>query len=232
MKRTLLCIALVLALCLSGCGAKTANAPIVVLDAMEYTLYQNYFFNSEAASHVGETQTKTGIFTTLYDSFNNRTRYYVWGYADQTKCCDWQWELVLADGQTPPANGSKVKAVGTWEGDDAALDKYWFTGAKLTVEQDYAGAEVDVDLTTMSSTLARVEIQNFQSFKDAQAGRTIAVYARVKSANELQHPYYDGAWVQSVSGETLPAIGTFVTVEGELQADGTLKITSISAGKL
>jgi hypothetical protein len=239
--KKLLAILLCCALCagFAACGSGTASsaaatggtaasAPTLgvsatgmpeVLNPTEYTLYQNMFFNDMAKDYEGQSFTKEGIFTTIRDSFNNVTRHYVWGYADTTKCCDWQWELVLPEGAELPANGSKITATGTWKGDENALDKYWLTDAVIEVEQAYQGPSCDWDLTTMSSTLARVQIQNMQSFPDEYDGKYLYVYSRVYDLTQIQHPYYDSTWYMTVTGQTLPAIGTPVTVGGVFTKD-------------
>ena len=62
-----------------------------ILNPMEYTIYVNTFLNEQGDDYTGKSSTKEGVFSILYDSFNDTTRYYVWGYSDETLCCDWQW---------------------------------------------------------------------------------------------------------------------------------------------
>lgn len=194
-----------------------------VIKADDYILYQNIFFNKKGDDFVNKNFDKEGTFTTIYDAFNNVTRYYVWGYYDNTKCCDWQWELKLDNTSNLPANGSLVRAVGKFEKSDKALDGYWMTGVELTVKEPYKGYDVDYDLTTMSSTLERVEIQNIQMKKDSFDKKTVAAYARVASASTIQHPYYDDAWVMEVVPKgTLPAIGSLVIVKGLIKSGGII----------
>lgn len=191
-----------------------------VLDQNEYVLYQNVFFNDAADDYVGKAATKEGVFTRVTDAFSDVTRYYVWGYMDATKCCDWQWEFVPKDPDSLPANGSLVKMTGTMARDDAALDGIWFTDAEVAVKTVFEGPACEVDMTTMDATLERVQLLNMQYKPDSFRGKTLRLYGRVFSLTAIQHPYYDGAWTQELATETeLPAIGTMVVVTGTWQGD-------------
>lgn len=223
MKR-LSCILLAFCLlfCLCACegGKKSAEAATTdtlpqIFDGEQYQIYQNLFFNDQKASFIGQKMTATGVFVSIRDSFNSVTRYYCWGYYDQTKCCDWQWELKLDDTSDLPANGSKVTFTGTFAEDEAALDKIWMTDVSLTVEEAYIGETCELDLCLMNSTLERVQLLNMQYFPDDYTGKIVRLYGRVYDPGTLQHPYYDGAWTQSftASGD-VPAIGTEVIVRG------------------
>lgn len=169
-----------------------------------------------------KTVTKTGTFAVLDDRYNDVTRYYVWGYNDATKCCDWQWEFVPADGQELPASGSMVEVTGTFVADDAALDGYWIVDADVQVLNTYdAQPDPDVgDTRFMSATLAYVQLANIHY--DGYEGKEVIVYGRISSASSIQHPYYDNFWEQDViAQEDLPAIGTIVVVDGTYE-DGTI----------
>ena len=186
-----------------------------VLSQTEYVLYQNIFFNKQAGDYVNKKAVKEGTFVRLEDRFNNVTRYYVWGYYDNTKCCDWQWEFVPKDPSSLPANGSKIKMTGTLTYDEAALDKYWFTNAEVQVELAYNGPTADTDLCCMSATLERVQLINMQVYADDFEGKTVRLYGRVMDPATVQHPYYDNAWKQGfVTTDDVPAIGTEVIVSG------------------
>ena len=219
--------------CQSGGGETASNGAAseysttttlpTVLDTMEYTLYTNIFYNGTGDEYLGQTITKTGTFATIHDSFNGVTRYYVWGYLDETKCCDWQWEFVPQEGVELPANGSLVKMTGVFAKDEAALDGYWFVDATVTVQKGYQGPDVYVDMGTMSATLERVQLINMQYYPEDYAGQTARLYARVASLDSLEHPYYDGAWQQQIAAEgTLPAIGTLVIATGIWSSDAIL----------
>ncbi len=213
---------------LAGCAGKTeaqgsTKTLPTVLDTMEYTLYMNIFYNGMGGDYIGKTVTKTGTFTAIRDSFNDVTRYYVWGYNDATKCCDWQWEFVPKDPSQLPKNGSFVKMTGVFSQDEAALDGYWFTDATVETQTVYEGPEVDVDMGTMSATLERVQLLNMQYFPDDYTGKSLRLYARVAGMGSLEHPYYDGAWEQPItSASALPAIGTLVLVTGSWNQDAVI----------
>ena len=208
-------------------GPRVSKTLPTVLNQTEYVLYQNIFFNNAADDYVGKTAVKEGTFTWIYDAFNQKTRYYVWGYMDATKCCDWQWEFVPADPNSLPANGSLVKMTGTLTRDEAALDKLWFTDTTLEVKQSYEPADCEVDMTTMDGTLERVQLLNMQYKPEAFAGKTLRIYGRVLNPNTIQHPYYDNAWTQGFTTEAaVPANGTMVILTGTWQG------TTIQAGKV
>lgn len=195
--------------------AVTADVMPTVLNQTEYVLYQNIFFNDMADDYVGQKAVKEGTLARVYDAFNDRTRYYVWGYMDATKCCDWQWEFVPADPDSLPASGSLVKMTGTLTRDDAALDKLWFTDTTLELETAFQPEACDVDMTTMNATLERVQLLNVQYKPDAFAGKSLRFYGRVLNPTTVQHPYYDNAWTQAFeTSASVPAIGTMVILSG------------------
>ncbi len=198
----------------------TADTMPTVLNQTEYILYQNIFFNNMADDYVGKTATKEGTLARVQDAFNGRTRYYVWGYMDATKCCDWQWEFVPQDPDSLPPSGSLVKMTGTLTRDDAALDKLWFTDTKLELETAFTPETCDVDMTTMNATLERVQLLNMQYKPESFTGKTLRIYGRVLNPTEIQHPYYDNAWTQPFeTAAEVPAIGTMVILNGTWKGD-------------
>ncbi len=227
-KLTALLLLLLLLLTLSACGedapAEEEGAAMpTVLNQTEYVLYQNVFFNGAADDYLGKTVTKEGTYTRLYDAFSEKYRYYVWGYNDATKCCDWQWEFVPADPEGLPAVGSLVKMTGTLAQDEAALDKFWFTDASLELETAYSPADCQVDMTTMSATLERVQLLNMQYKPQAFKGQSLRIYGRVKTPGSIQNPYYDNSWEQAFeTKDSVPAIGTMVIVSGTWSGDTIL----------
>lgn len=235
MKRMIaltLIIAALLSLC--ACGKSTAKEGEVptILNTTEYVLYQNIFFNDAAGDYVGEKQTKTGTFTMISDSYNDCTRYYVWGYNDQTKCCDWQWEFVPADPASLPAQGCLVEVEGTFAGSDNALDGYWLEDAVVTVKTPYEAQDCDLLLTTMGDTLERVQVYNIIAFPENYEGKTIRSYGRIASPTSIEDPYYDGSWTFDFSSDDeLPAIGTIVVLDGVCQSGtvGNCTITETTA---
>jgi hypothetical protein len=207
---------------------REAQSMPTLLNQTEYVLYQNTFFNNMADDYLGKTFTKEGTFTRLYDAFSEKTRYYVWGYMDATKCCDWQWEFLPKDPDSLPANGSLVRMTGTMLRDDAALDKIWFTDASVELLTAYQPAACEVDMTTMDATLERVQLLNMQYKPDYFQGKTLRFYGRVFQLDSIQHPYYDNSWTQKLSGGTaLPAIGTMVVVSGSWK-DNAVQVTDVT----
>ncbi len=238
-------LALAMLFVLASCGGKTqtdtpdasgekgsSSVMKEKFDQMEYTLYTNIFYNDTGSEYEGQRLTKEGCFASIYDAYNSVTRYYVWGFADQTKCCDFQWEIVLPDGVTPPANGTYVKMTGDFTKSDDALDGYWFTNAELNVVQEYTGesASYDYDLTCMSATLARVQIINFENFPSVFDGKTALLYGRAFSTSSLQHPYYDEAWYMDfVNAEKTPAIGQYLILGGKLSSNGETTVLDVTS---
>lgn len=245
MKKTKIILALLLAallmLTLTACGSKdaksteatedkavaTTDTVPVILDQAEYTLYQNVFYNGYGEQSVGQV-TKRGVFTTIQDAFNEVTRYYVWGYLDNTLCCDWQWEFVPAEGAELPAVGSLVQVSGSFEKDDAALDGYWIKDAKVTVENAYTAGETELDMLTMGDTLERVQLMNIMYRKEAFEGKTFRAFGRISNIGLLEDPYYGNeAWqIPYQSDAEQPAIGAMVHLQGKV-ADGQLAECSI-----
>ena len=230
MKKLLALLLILLSLLnLAACGESTpADTEVpeagsempTVLNQDEYVLYQNIFFKDRADEYLGKSRSVEGTLARLYDAFSQKTRYYVWGYMDATKCCDWQWEFVPQDPDSLPANGSLVKMTGVVTRDDAALDKIWFTDARVELQQVYEPEPCDVDMTVMSATLERVQLLNMQYKPEAFAGKSLRIYGRVYGLDAIQHPYYDNAWTQKLEAkEELPAIGTMVIVAGSWQGD-------------
>ena len=193
---------------------QTDKVPTLISQT-EYVLYQNIFFNKQAEDYVNKKAVKEGTFVRLEDRYNDVTRYYVWGYYDNTKCCDWQWEFVPEDPASLPPNGSLVKMTGTLARDEAALDKLWFVDATVETVTRYEGPTADADLCCMSATLERVQLANMQHFPGDFEGRTVRVYGRVLGPAAIQHPYYDNVWTQDFQTDgAVPAIGTEVIVSG------------------
>lgn len=240
MKKILLTMLLLCAaLLFSACGDKKAETPAAtstaklptVINASEYTLYQNIFYNNYGSRYDGKAVTKRGIFTTIQDAFSDVTRYYVWGNLDQTLCCDWQWELQIDDPSNLPANGSLVTVSGTFKSDEAALDGYWIAGAQVETQTVYTGETAQLDMTTMSGTLERVQIINYINNPEKYEGQTVFAYGRIYDAGVFQDPYYDGSWTAPfTSQETAPATGTSVVLRGTLNggviADAKIEINN------
>ena len=210
---------------LSACSSNGASSPVkqnaevpVVLNQAEYVLYQNVFYNNYMDDYDGKSAEKEGIFAVIQDAFSDVTRYYVWGYLDQTLCCDWQWEFVPEKSDELPLPGSKIKVSGTFEKTDSALDKLWIANAKVETLMNYTGEQAELNMRTMSDTLERVQIINMTRIPEKFIGKQYIAYGRIASGSVLQDPYYDGSWsIAYESSDTMPAIGTIAVLRGVYQ---------------
>ena len=182
MKRMSLLLLSLLLLC--GCG-KSAPAPQTPVDPArsdalpevysqdEYMLYQNVFYGDYGAEAVGKTVEKQGAYATVYDAYNQRQRYYVWGYYDRTKCCDWQWEFVPENPDALPAPGSMIRVTGTFAASEDALDGYWIEPADCSVEGIYTGPRTAASRPTGGSPpRARCRTPTTTAPGRSPAGRT------------------------------------------------------------
>lgn len=191
-----------------------------VFNSFEYQLWCNIFYNGILDGYIDKEVTKEGTFTTLQDEFSKKTRYYVWGYSDKTKCCDFMWEINPEGLTEIPKNGSKVKVSGklVLNANDS-LDGVWITDAKVEIKNIYE-SQYDIDMTTMGGTLEMVQVINLQNAPQAFSGKTVKAYGRVLSRTSFQHPYYDEVFVIQTDNATNIAIGTPVTVSGTIGEDG------------
>ncbi len=240
MKKRFVLVLMLLAavIALTACGKKenaaiadTVSKVPTVINQSEYVLYQNIFYNNYGPQFDGKSVTKRGIFTTVQDAYSNVTRYYVWGNLDQTLCCDWQWELKIDDPSNLPANGSLISVTGKFVSNESALDGYWITEPRIEVQSAYVGTTADLDMTTMSGTLERVQVLNYTKFPEQFEGKTVFAYGRINDVVSIQDPYYDGSWVASIAtSENVPAIGTSVVVRGVMKdgviSDAKIEVTS------
>ena len=195
----------------------------------EYTMYINVFQDTSTKQFDGVEMDKKGTFAVLQDEWSGKLRYYVWGYNDYTRCCDYQWEFVPADAAALPEPGSYIRVQGTLtyteDQKGGALDHYWLTDTKVTVLEEYPASKFDYDLTTMDATLARVQLFSIQNYSDKFAGKTVLLYGRTLSPNTLQHPYYDGSWNLDFKtdnldgGAKIPAIGQYLVLGGKVVSE-------------
>ena len=193
----------------------------------EYLLYQNIFYSGYGDDYNGKATEKEGVFAVLHDAYNDRDRYYVWGYYDATKCCDWQWEFVPGEGAELPAPGSLIRVTGTFVRDESALDKYWIRDAKVGTLTAYTGPTAYADMLAMSCTLERVQMYNIMTHPDAFRDKAFFAYGRIASADKIEDPYYDNSWNIGFSWSgALPAIGTLVELSGTV-SDGALAAESM-----
>jgi len=238
-KRLLLALLLIVALLCAGCGnnesaasaggEKTAAEVPVVLNQAEYLLYQNIFYNNYGSQYTGQPVTKNGVFTVLQDAYSNVTRYYVWGFLDNTRCCDWQWEIVPRDTKNLPAPGSLVTVSGAFMADEKALDGYWIADAQIQTVISFTGESAELNMRTMSDTLERVQVINIANKPESFEGKTFTAYGRVAGPGILEDPYYDGSWQILYQGQTTAsmAIGTMINLSGTV-ASGALNATTVA----
>ncbi len=225
--KKLLTISLILAamLALSACGqqaiTQTTDTVPIILNQQEYVLYENVGYN-DLGPQIDKTKvTKRGVYTTIWDAFSSRERYYVWGYMDNTRCCDWQWEFIPEQPDSLPPVGSLVSVTGTFRMDDSeeSLDGYWIVDASVKTESAYTGPTSELNMYTMSCTLERVQMFNILYFPDVFEGKAFSAYGRIAGMNTLEDPYYDGSWQMPFSSETTsPAIGTMVKLMGKVMS--------------
>ncbi len=220
-------------------------------DNMDYANYINVFSYKDendpskgmgGDDFVGKELVKEGTFAKIYDKWSDRERYYVWGYADQTRCCDFQWEFVPENPDDLPNPGARVELKGTLEKTqpdangskkDAALDGYWFTNTTLTVLSDYTQPEYDYDLTRCSPTLGRVQILNMENFADDFNGKTLLVYGRALNGSCIQHPYYNNdtgwGWTLDFKADKTPATGQYLILGGTFEKSGDGCLMQVSS---
>ena len=197
-----------------------------VIQSTEYTLYQNIFMNNQGKDYDNTAVTKKGTFAVINDEYNSVVRYFVWGYNDQTKCCDWQWELDPKDKENLPTAGSLVEVSGTFKEAESSLDGYWIENAAISVLQKYNGNSCDIDMTTMGGTLERVQVANMQQYPDRFEGKTICAYGRMETLTSLQHPYYDNCFSLEFESENqAPAIGTDTIIRGKYSGSKIVNAT-------
>ena len=209
-------------------GQSASDARPEVFSQDEYLLYQNVFYADYGKELDGKEVSKEGVFATIYDAYNGKLRYYVWGYYDQTKCCDWQWEIVPQNADALPPVGSLVSASGTFASSEDALDGYWIADASVKVKTEYQGPTAERDMCSLSCTLERVQMINVMNRQEPFQDERFLAYGRIASANTLEDPYYDNSWeIELIRDGDVPAIGTLVIVSGTIR-DGKLVVESIS----
>ncbi len=223
-----ICMLLTLSSCSSGSNNKTNpdgqldTGMKEKFDQMEYSAYMDLFHNNKGPEYEGKKFKKDGTFAILKDAYNDTTRYYIWGYADNTKCCDYQWEFVLPEGAEVPEPGSYIKLEGTMTKSTKALDGYWLENVSFEVTDEFTNAGFDMDFTTMSPTLVRVQIINIQQHRDKFKDMSVRLFGRALSPETIQHPYYNESWqMHFTKTDTSPAIGDYILIEGVYNKDSS-----------
>ncbi len=208
-----------------------ANLPDAALTSIHetfssynYTLYMNVFQDHTTKQYDGQEFKLEGTFAILNDSWAGKQRYYVWGYADQTRCCCYQWEFVPTDVSALPKPGSFIRVEGVMRHTDTqvdgAMDFYWIPDAKVTVRENYTPAASDYDLKVMRATLAYVQLMRFVGYPEEYAGKTALLYGRALGPSTLQHPYYDNFWTFDFKTDKTYVPGTYLVLGGTLVSDG------------
>ena len=211
----------------AGCSGSVKAAPVVV-NADEAQLYNELFHHDGAETQVDKECVKEGIFATIYDAYLEGTRYYVWGFNDELKSGQWQWEIHPEDTSSLPSVGSKVSVTGTLVHDDGALDGYWLINPSIEVNEKYSGYDCDIDLTVMSPTLQRVQVQNIQRKQEQFEGKTVALYGRSHEGAAIMNPYGEEVWEFSVkSDDAFPQENTMILVQGTV-TDGAIAQASVA----
>ena len=228
MKRFLLI--LLSLVCIAFCVACGKKAPKIndVVNKDEAVQYKEIFFENNTA-YDNKKMTKTGIFTILYDAFNDTERYYVWGYENKDRESGWQWEFSVKDPSELPKAGSEVTVSGKFVANEKALDKKWIENASVKVESEYKDSPCKYDLTTMSPVLsARVQMPNIINHPSKFEDESICVYGKLTEGSVLSSPYEDMAWsIPVTSDEELPEAGSFVTVIGKYDEHGHFVVEKV-----
>ena len=234
-------VAVVVLLTLAGCSSQKAMEAVpFVVSSEEADAYHAVMFDGGASDYENREFTKEGVFAAIFDAYNDVTRYYVWGYNDEERTGEWQWELKPDDTSDLPANGSLITVTATLTASEDALDHYWLTQiSDISVKTSYSGYKCDYDLTVMSPTLQRVEIQNILYKKEAFEGKTVAIVGRAHVHDETHgdhvhhetniiNPYNEEMWEIAVESEdAFPESETMVIVTGTI-ADGVITDATVS----
>ena len=197
--------------------------------ADEAQAYHETVVHGDDKSALDKETSKTGMFCILRDQFNERDRYYVWGYGDSERSADWQWEFNPKNVSALPAQGSIITVTGKLVNSDDALDRIWINDAEIEVKTNRTpDAAYDVDCRFMGSTLERVQVQNINLFAEYFEGKTVAVYGRALSTGSIRNPYDGDAesiveWsMEFVSEYKNPEEGTLILLTGTV-ADGYIE---------
>lgn len=201
------------------------NGMTETFDQMEYAAYIDLFNNQNYSDYENKTMTKKGNLGTIltFDANGDEMiRYYVWGYADETKCCCYQWEFVAPEDWKAPANGSIITVKGTLVASDDALDGYWFDDCDVTVDDKFTESDIDYDMTRISHVLAYVQNWYLINYADYFDGVSLRLYGRALTVNTIQDPYWDEYWnIDFLWDGDKPSIGQYIVLDGTLSKQET-----------
>lgn len=203
------------------------SIPLVVSEE-DWQVYSNVYRSGDISKLNYEIKEGTGIFTTIKNNKTGKNSYYVWGYSDEDRTHDWQWELDLENynGQIP-SNGSLIHYSGTFVSSELANDYYWLTNVYLDVKRELVlKTKYDYDTRTMSPTLSYFQLCHVLGYIGQTEGQPICIYGRVSSLNmdgihtSVQHPYIDDFWNITIDTQiNVPKIGSTIVIKGTVGAD-------------
>lgn len=203
----------------------------LVISEDNWTKYRTAYADNKVDDMMYQTIEGEGIFCTVKNNKTDKNSYYIWGYADETRINDWQWQLDLDNYQGDlPTNGSLCSFSGTFVKSASADDYYWLANLSLkTITPVQLNSQYDYDLRVMSPTLAYYQLCNVLGYPDKTVGQSICLYGRVESLNmdgihtSLQHPTLNNFWsVQFDTQENVPIIDTTIVVSGNVTSSATI----------
>lgn len=230
----------------SSHGHSHGVAPVTTADSLstgmteefsadEDAAYHELFYDKNTEKYENKEFTKKGTFAILRDAYAGHDRYYVWGYGDEKKDCCYQWEFVMPEGADVPERGSYIEIKGTMKHSDNALDKYWLENVEIVSVTPFEKTDYDIDFTTMSPTLIRVQMINMFQKAESFVHNSIRVIGKTTSENTLSDLQGEGSWsVHFAAAEKALEAEKTVLMEGifnESGADTMLYPTSIVVEK-
>lgn len=187
----------------------------------EDAAYHELFFDKNTEKYENKEFTKKGTFAVLKDAYAGIDRYYVWGYGNENKDCCWQWEFVMPEGADVPVRGSYVEIKGTMKHSESALDKYWLEDVEIVSVTPFEETSFDIDFTTLSPTLTRVQMINLFQKGDAFVHNTVRVIGKTASENTISDLLGEGNWsVHFAAAEKSIETGKTVLMEGIFNESG------------
>ena len=186
-----------------------------VISSEEDEAYHDLFYDKNTSAYENKKFTKEGIYAVIFDAFNEKERYYVWGYGHDTRDCCYQWEFIMPEGTEIPAPGSLIEVKGTMTHSDDALDGYWLSDASLTVKKAAEKQDADYDLVSMSPTLMRVQIINMLNKSDSFKDVTVRIPGKTVNENTIAPAFTDDEWtLHFTSAKSHINADSLVIIEG------------------